>query len=164
LSRPCKPLTPDDPRHGTPKGYRAGCKQRCCMDAQAAYNREVGRRAREREQAEGAHPGDLAVAAWKAANEEAKRQRREAAAVEKSTRLPDLTRKRFHKADDLGRGFLRRCSCGHTPGEHAIPKLGQPQPCDVKYCRCKDLDRPKVPEIRYHEGPRDMLAGARRLA
>ena len=66
------------------------------------------------------------------------------------------------KADDLGQGFQRRCSCGHTPGEHAIPKLGQPQPCDVKYCRCKDLDRPKVPEIRYHEGIQGPIG--RRLA
>lgn len=32
-------IATDDPRHGTPPGYRAGCKDRCCLDAQALYER-----------------------------------------------------------------------------------------------------------------------------
>jgi hypothetical protein len=115
MSRRRKPLTPGDPRHGTPAGYSAGCNEDCCREAFNTYRREL-RNPRGREE------------------------------------KPDLSRMRLHKADDLGQGFLRRCSCGHTPGEHGLVKLGQPQPCDSPGCECKDLDKPPVPEIRYHEG------------
>lgn len=128
MSRPRKPLTENDPRHGTPAGHSAGCRQECCRDALNAYHRELRK------------PRGLQD-------------------------KPDLSRMRLHKADDLGQGFLRRCSCGHTPGEHAVPKLGQPQPCDVPGCDCRDLDKPEAPEVRFHDGPNYSLgAGARRLA
>lgn len=148
MSRPPKPLTVNDERHGSNAGYAAGCRETCCVEARKAYQRKLRR---EHKEAYG-KPGDLAVATWKAANAEARRARRGE---------PDLARMRLHQADDFGQGFLRRCSCGHTPGEHSVPKLGQPQPCDVKYCRCKDLDKPEVPEIRFHEGIKGPL---RRLA
>lgn len=32
-------MSPDDPRHGSTKGYRAGCSERCCREAQNAYER-----------------------------------------------------------------------------------------------------------------------------
>lgn len=35
------PMTTDDDRHGTPSGYVAGCRERCCADAIARY--ECGR-------------------------------------------------------------------------------------------------------------------------
>lgn len=30
-------MTPDDPRHGTRNGYRAGCRETCCVDGNRAY-------------------------------------------------------------------------------------------------------------------------------
>lgn len=32
-------IGPDDPRHGSPRGYRGGCHERCCLDAVALYQR-----------------------------------------------------------------------------------------------------------------------------
>ena len=32
-------IAADDPRHGSPRGYRAGCHERCCLDAAALYQR-----------------------------------------------------------------------------------------------------------------------------
>ena len=30
-------MTPDDPRHGTRNGYRAGCRETCCVEGNRAY-------------------------------------------------------------------------------------------------------------------------------
>lgn len=32
------PLTSNDPRHGTERGYCAGCRESCCRVAHARYN------------------------------------------------------------------------------------------------------------------------------
>lgn len=32
-------IAPDDPRHGSDRGYRAGCHERCCLDGTALYER-----------------------------------------------------------------------------------------------------------------------------
>lgn len=34
-------MTPDDPRHGTNKGYLAGCDDTCCKTAHADYRRDL---------------------------------------------------------------------------------------------------------------------------
>lgn len=39
MPNPRRPMTPDDERHGTTRGYSAGCKCRPCMDANAASAR-----------------------------------------------------------------------------------------------------------------------------
>lgn len=33
-------MSPDDPRHGLPSGYNAGCREQCCRDAMAKYERD----------------------------------------------------------------------------------------------------------------------------
>lgn len=40
-------MTPDDPRHGTPRGHYAGCREACCRAARARYEK-AGRLARLR--------------------------------------------------------------------------------------------------------------------
>lgn len=32
-------MNPNDARHGTDRGYRAGCRERCCLDGTALYER-----------------------------------------------------------------------------------------------------------------------------
>ena len=39
-------MSPDDPRHGTPNGHRAGCREACCVEARNRYERN-GRKRRE---------------------------------------------------------------------------------------------------------------------
>lgn len=75
----------------------------------------------------------------------------------------DLTKK-LHREDGLGPGFLPRCSCGHTAGEHSVPRLGHPQPCDIPGCRCPNLVRPPIPSVACHEEGPSNLSRARRLA
>lgn len=43
-----KPLTVNDDRHGTPRGYALGCRDRCCTSAAAIDRRRTRIKAREK--------------------------------------------------------------------------------------------------------------------
>jgi hypothetical protein len=47
-SRKKPPMTPNDERHGTPTGYQAGCRDRCCRTAASRQRTMLRRKARAR--------------------------------------------------------------------------------------------------------------------
>jgi hypothetical protein len=137
--RPPKPLSPDDKRHGHYTGYGAGCRQRCCMDAFNAYQRDFRRK---------------------------KRQSHETATS--LGNIPERTRRRpgddftqgFQKTCNCGH-VPGMHALAKFPSD--------PQPCESPGCACRNLNRPPIEKPAFvrdwgwKEGsyPTD---GARRIA